>query len=180
MFKRFFKEGGFTIFELLIVIFIIGLLSSSVLLSYRKSRRFYALNQSVHQLVSDLRKAQNMALSGIDINETTQYCGYGIVINYGARPTSYYLYADESSNCDSSNNKYTPSDTLIKEVVLSNQTTLDEVTPNLDIYFKGPDPTTYINQDASVGVSGTIILKVLGSATNKTITVTTAGLIQRD
>ena len=180
MFKRFSKESGFTIFELLVVIFIIGLLSSGVLLSYRKSKRLYALNQSAHQLISDLRKAQNMALSGVDINETTQYCGYGIVIDYGPRPTSYYLYADKNNNCDTSNNKYTPSDTLIKEIVLSNQTTLDEVTPDLDIYFKSPDPTTYINQDASVGVSGTITLKVLGSETTKTITVTTAGLIQKN
>jgi len=180
MFKRFSKQAGFTLFEMLVVIFIISLLSIGVLLSYRNSRRQYALNQSIHQLVSDLRKAQNMALSGVDINDTTRYCGYGIVIDFSARPTSYYLYADESNNCDTSNNKYTPSDTLIKEIVLSNQTIFDAATLNLDVYFKSPKQTIYINADDNIGVSGTIILKTMGSATAKTITVTTSGLIQRN
>ncbi len=43
--------------ELLIVMFIISLLSASVLISYRNNQRSYALDQASQQLVSNLRKS---------------------------------------------------------------------------------------------------------------------------
>jgi len=171
------QQVGFTLIELLVVISIIGLLSALVLASHHSSQKKYVLAQTGQRLVSDFRKAQNMAMSGVDIE--LGYCGYGLQINHSARPTSYYFYADKAANCQNSNNKYDGSDDIIETVDLASQIEFQSTSPApIDIFFKPPSPTTYINQDAGVGVSGTIILEIAGTSFTKTITVTTAGLIQ--
>jgi prepilin-type N-terminal cleavage/methylation domain-containing protein len=175
----FLKSRGFTILELLIVILIIGLLAVLVSVSYRSSEKKYALNQSVQLLVSNLRKVQTMAMSGVDIQG--QYCGYGVKINTSAWFTSYRIYADKSANCQNSNHKYDSSDDILETVNLPNRIIIQATSPSpIDIFFKPPKPTTYINQDAGVGVTGTITLQIEGTSLNKTVTVTTAGLIQNN
>lgn len=175
------RQAAFTLTELLVVMFIISLLSSIVLANYRGGQKKYALFQATQQLVSDLRKAQNMAMSGVDIGEVVgepgkYYCGYGIQINYSARPTSYYFYIDKSPDCSTSNNQYDSSDKLLETVNLPNQIEIQSTSLlPIDIFFKPPDPTTYIND--GVAVSGTITLKLKDTSLTKTITVTTAGLI---
>ncbi|MBU4141395.1 hypothetical protein KKE99_00795, partial [Patescibacteria group bacterium] len=62
--------------ELLVVMFIISLISAITLANYRGGQRKYILTQSVQKLVSDIRKAQNMALGGFEISNN--YNGYGV------------------------------------------------------------------------------------------------------
>jgi len=174
------NQKGFTITELLVVIFIIGLLSSGVLLSHRGINRKYSLDQGIQLMLSDLRKAQHMAMNGVGINNPEIDCGYGLVINSGS-PTSYLFYADKhASNCDLSDNKYTPGlDASIQVVTLANDIIIDSVSNNpLDILFKYPEPTAHINQSSAAGVSGTITLKDKGSIETHSININTAGLIQ--
>lgn len=173
------SSQGFTLVELLVVMMIMALLASLALVSHRTGQKKYALAQAGQRLISDLRKAQNMAMSGVDIE--LGYCGYGLQIDYNARPTSYYFYADKADNCQTSNNKYDGSDDIIETVDLPNQVQFQSATTTpaiLDIFFKPPSPTTYINQDDGVGVYATTTLEVVGTSYTKTITVTTAGLIQ--
>ena len=117
-----------------------------------------------------------MSMNGININETTNYCGYGLVISPGS--ASYILYADESNNCDTSNNKYTPGEDIIKTIVLPKDISITSATLPLDILFKYPEPTAYINQNSVPGTSGTITLQTGGATETASITVNSAGLIQ--
>jgi len=169
--NRFCKQAGFTMIELLITIFIITLLSASVFANYRSGQRKYVLSQSAQQLISDLRQAQNMAMSGVDISS---YHGYGV--HAEDNNNFYILFADEDGDSIYKSNK----DTTIKTVNLPNLIKIDYVSPssNLDVFFESPNPTTYINADSSVGQTGTIVLEIENTSVNKTITATTAGLIQ--
>ena len=165
------KQTGFTMIELLVVMFIITLLTASVLVSYRSGQRKYVLTQSAQQLVSDLRQAQNMTISGVDISS---YHGYGI--HAKDNDNFYILFADENGD-----SVYKASnDTIIKTVNLPNLIKIDSVSPSskLDVFFKSPNPITYINNNFSIGQVGTIVLEIENTSLNKTITVTTAGLIQ--
>ena len=165
------KQTGFTMIELLVVMFIMTLLTASVLVSYRGGQRKYVLTQSAQQLVSDLRQAQNMTISGVDISS---YHGYGI--HAEDNNNFYILFADQNGDSIYKSQN----DTIIKTVNLPNLIKIDSVSPssNLDVFFKSPNPTTYINNNPSAGQTGTIVLKIENTSLNKTITVTTAGLIQ--
>ena len=157
------SSAGFTMTELLVVMFIISLLSTSVLISFRNNQKSYGLNQSAQQLISNLRKAQNMAMNKVNING---YDSYGICAE--TNNNYYIIYAD-----DNSNNTYEPSDVIIETINLLNNVKINNT---LDVFFESPDPKTYINGSDIIGLSGSIILEIDGAF--KTITITTAGLIQ--
>jgi len=166
------QQAGFTLTELLVTMFIIALLSTMLLANYRGGQKRYALSQATQQLVSNSRKAQNMAMSGVDI-ETEQYYGYGI---YAEKDDDFYIiYADENGN-----SSYQSSDATIETVNLPNQINIKTTSPlanKVDIFFEPPEPTTYINADDGAGISGTITLELEDTSLTKTVTITTAGLI---
>ncbi len=62
------KKNGFSLIELLIVIFVIGVLSSVIFINYQEVRGQLALNRAAHQLLQNLRRAQEMAMSAVKIN----------------------------------------------------------------------------------------------------------------
>lgn len=164
-------QKGFTILELMIVTAIIGLLAAGVLLGFRSSTNNYTLGQAAQQLVSDLRRVQNMALNGVAV---FGYNDFGIYIQDNA--TSYIIYADVNGN-----RTYQPSDLEIETVSFPQGGLIDSTTPissRIDVFFESPDPTTYINNNSSIGVSGTVTVGAKGYSETKTITITTAGLIE--
>lgn len=164
------QQAGFTLTELLVVMFIISLLSGLVLANHRSGQKRYALSQATQQLVSDLRKAQNMAMSGVDIEG--QYYGYGIYIRRLDSVVYYRIYADKDDD-----NKYDSGESL-ETVNLPEGIEIKATSPasKVDVFFRSPEPTTYINYPASVN-PGTITLELKGTSSTKTITVTTTGLI---
>ena len=164
------KQTGFTMVELLVVMFIISLLTVGVLLSYRGSSKNYALDQAIQKLISDLRRVQNMALSGVD---KSSYPGYGLFAAENA--SVYFIYGDTNAN-----HTYQLNDDIIETIVLGNNLIIDDTSPIawIDIFFESPNPTTYINGNNGVGVLGTITLGIDGSPRTEIVTITTAGLIQ--
>jgi prepilin-type N-terminal cleavage/methylation domain-containing protein len=172
------RQSAFTLIELLVVVFIIVFLSVLVLANYRSGQMQYSLSQSTQRLVSDLRKAQNMAMGGVGIKG--QYCGYGIKINYNEDPTSYIFYADVSSlGCNYSDHEYDNDDHVVETVTLLRAISVQSTSPSpLDIFFQPPEPITYINASNTLGEQGTIILEAKDASLSKTIKITTAGLIQ--
>lgn len=164
---------GFSMIELLVVMFIISLISAVAIANYRGGQRKYVLTQAVQKLVSDIRKAQNMALSGFDI--AGAYYGYGVYLEEG---NSYYIiYGDVNGN-----STYQPADDVIEEVSLFPQgvevASVSTAAGKMSIFFEPPQPTTYINGDSAPGLSGTISLKVTNSSLFKTVQITTAGLVE--
>lgn len=177
-FKKIFleKQAGFTLIEMLVVIFIIGILSALLFANYRTGEKRYILTQASHEVVSNIRKAQNMAISGTDIPGTSHY-GFGV---YFSRGDNYYIvYADENGN-----STYQPSDdVMIGTVNLPNKVSINALSPlsnKLDIFFESPRPITYINGNNNDGEIGTVTFIYEGTSLTRTVTVTTAGLIQGD
>ena len=171
--KRTYRQFGFSMIEMLVVMFVVILVTIISLANYRSGQRKYVLTQSVQQMVSDIRKAQNMALSGFELADN--YYGYGICID---KDDPYYIiYGDVNGN-----STYQPADDVIETISLfPHGVEVQSVTPmsgTISIFFESPQPTTYINGNNAPGFSGTITLKIINSSLSNTIRVTTAGLIQ--
>lgn len=170
--KNIYRQFGFSMIELLVVMSIIGLISTLAIISYRSGQKKYILTQTTQQLVSNIRKAQNMALSGYDISG--QYNGYGFYIKEGE--SSYLIYGNKNDNPN-----YQPSDSIIEIISLPNGVNIKSVSPASDkihIFFEPPQPITYLNGETAAGISETITLELENSSLSKTVRISTAGLIQ--
>lgn len=88
---------GFTLIELMIVVVIISIIAVSILPSFATYIRNQNLRQAQEQLRSDLRTAQNKALSGTLSDATVpggalmQFWGVQFTINSGSYP--YFISA---------------------------------------------------------------------------------------
>lgn len=152
--------------------FIIGLLSSLVLINYRSNQNKHALSQSTQKLVSDIKKAQNMALSGTDI--VGNYYGYGVYLVDNA--TSYLIYGDINNN-----SSYQVGDTIIETINLNEKIRIKETAPlstEIDIFFRPPNPITYIDGSNLAGKNATVTLEIIDTSNTKIVTISTAGVVQ--
>jgi len=176
------KKLGFTLVEVLVVLSVTTLLSTLVFSSYKDSQKRYALVQDAQKLASDIRRAQNMSVSG---TETPGKCsrdsscyGYGVYIEKGS--DFYLIYADKDGD-----SLHSGGDETIETIFLHKMVVVDSVSsPNgkMDIFFKPPAPVTYINGDQGIGVSaGEITLKAEDSSLPSiTVTVTSFGLVKTE
>ena len=171
--KYIFSQAGFTLVEMLVVFVILAILATVVLAGYRSGQKRYALSQAAQQLASDFRKAQNMAMGGVDIEG--QYYGYGLWVRQDR--TYYRFYSDKNDN-----NRFNAwgddyEDINLPEGIIVQSTSVGWTA---DIFFRPPDPTTYINYPFGI-TAATITLQIEDDpSSTKTITVTTTGRIQVD
>ncbi len=167
------SKKGFTLIEILVVIFIVGLLSAVVFSNFRQGEKEYSLNANAQGLISELRKAQSMAMSGAGVSSGSYY-GYGIHFSEDSA-NSYILFGDKD------NDRRYDSDELIKTITLSPLIRIKELTASpLDVFFESPDPTTYFNANSSPGVSVDIVLEIEGASKTKSVHINTSGLIYTD
>lgn len=168
---------GFTLTELLVVIVIIGILSSVLFLGRTKSEERLALQRSAYQLVQDLREVQEMAMGAGEVD-----CGvekthsFGICFDLDSS-TSYYLFADCGPNADQT---YNGNDKLLREVNLEKKVQIQDISPisvlnALNVVFSPPDPTTFINKE-DWGEEATIILGL--GMDQRIIKINSAGRIE--
>jgi len=174
--KKYLKNKGFTLIEALVVLFVISLLSILMLANYQSNKEKNILLQMDQKLISDLRKVQNMAMSGTEIPglcSVSSICyGYGVYINSNS---SYILFADKNDNKSYNNGE------AFETVNLSSPVTIQSTSPSpVTIFFSPPDPKTYINQDNGATVSAVIILQIQGTSSTETININTAGLIENN
>jgi len=92
--------NGFTLTEILIVLFIISLLTGITFANYRQGGKMMALQRSAYKLAQDIRRAQEMAIGARECKECTPVQippRYGI---YSPKPTdsTYLLFADVNND----------------------------------------------------------------------------------
>lgn len=203
--SRYIKEGGFSLVEMLVVIFITALLSTLILANYHSGQQANSLRAAAQQLAADLRRVQNSALA-VKTETTGVPYGYGLFAENN--DNKYYLFYNTKSTpkyYEGNINSPLPSDTSQPldsgwKVVLPGGVTFsskfyradgtiipfgqigDPANRRRSIYFEPPDPTTFIagnsdptSIDDTKPVRRDIILQS-GSLT-KTITIYLSGRI---
>ncbi len=161
------NTNGFTFIELLTSITIIAILTTLLIVNYHQYKKSSKLNFAASQIETDIRRAQNLALSSKIDKFTNKVPKGGWGIYFIKDSNKYYIFADEDGN-------YTYSD---KDNIIATSTLADgiSVENNLTVVYEPPSPKTYINGNASTNM-GTI--KISDGKNNSTITVNRYGLIQ--
>lgn len=103
-------EAGITLVEIIVVIFLIAVFSAILISDFPEIQRKFALSRAVYSLGQDIRKAEDLGLSGVNITDQVgnqiAVKGYGIYFNL-LEPTQYLIYADVAeSSQDNSNQEY--------------------------------------------------------------------------
>jgi len=191
---------GITLVEIIVVIFIISMFSIILIAGFPKIQKQFAFSRVTYKLAQDLRRVQDLGLSGVQINNgeiparpITTIKGYGIYVNLN-QPAQYIIYADINNNY-----KYDPTSSIecSKELITDPQTDCVIETVNVSkesselriknienidgsytsINFRPPSPTIDIDNIAVAQNPVGIVLKLASSATTRTVWVNTAGLI---
>lgn len=90
------KNKGFTIFELLVVFFVIGLISSILIVNWQKGEKQYQLERAAQRIAQDIRKTQDMALNIYKYRDPWfgwEAINFGVYFSTSDRD-SYILFAD--------------------------------------------------------------------------------------
>ncbi len=174
------KNKGFSLIELLVVISIILIMSALILASYRSGQIRYTLNLAAEQIISNLRQAQNSAISG-KMAET--YNGYGIY--FRVNQSYYIIFGDVNGN----KTYETPtSDILLETTQLPNGIKINSIVQGATSYsyaevdFEPPAPKTYIKGRSAEQNSNSLIinLSTADGSLSKNITISPFGLIKSD
>lgn len=138
------KQKGFTLVELLVVIVIITVISGIVVVNFRKGEGGNKLQRSAQLIVQSIRKAQNMALSSLEVgNDIYDY--YGVHFDKNTLPDSFCIFASD-------NKPWNPGDPIQvgSNIELEDGVVIDSLSTGvkLNIVFKPPysfvefNPTT--------------------------------------
>lgn len=176
------KVRGFTIIELMTVVFIMITLSSLVLINYRSAGSSQALNRSAQKLAFYIRKAQTMALAGVNFSQSdpNRRCGYGVHFRIDI-PEDNQIFGVR--NCGSAN--YSGGDPMIEQIEFENNVFVQSLTPTnnilgnqiLTLVFAPPHPDTFINGNTSDTLATITLSLTSDTSQTKTISVTNKGQV---
>jgi type II secretory pathway pseudopilin PulG len=199
------REEGITLIEIIVVIFIIVIFSMILVVNFPTILKQYALSRVTYKLAQDLRKTEDLGLSGVplyDISGKTQIKvkGYGIYINLN-NTNQYSIYADvngsESYDGDTSfpfcnSQAYAgtkeEADCVIDTIDLSKENSslyIKSLNDEkgfyniIDINFTPPDPTTTITAvpNSPINKIDINLTNNLSTSSVRTVTVNKSGLI---
>lgn len=151
---------GFTLIEVLVVIFVIGVISSIVVSGWRRNEKKYQLQMAAQMVVQNIRKAQDMALAGKAYGGQLPNYSYGIYFRK-TDPSYYVIFGDKNGN-----NTYQPADEGGLDIKVDHITMESGIetalltSQSLNIVFTIPDGFTIITPSAT---SATIIVKRTGA-----------------
>ena len=83
------KEKGVTLVEIILVIFMITMFSGILVYNFPRVLKQFALSGASYKLAQDLRKVEDLGLSGVETIEGAK--GYGLYINIINNNAEYIL-----------------------------------------------------------------------------------------
>jgi prepilin-type N-terminal cleavage/methylation domain-containing protein len=174
------KKLGFTFIELIVVIAVIAILTTISFPYYNSIKKNLALERSAAKLVQDIRRAQEMTISGQSPSGVFPKGGYGIYLN--KNNTDYVLFKDSDEGKTCNNNCNSSSPEKIETIALDSKIEVGNLDDNkIHLIFLPPDPVVYLtNQSGSdLGVSVTTIrISIIGEPSKyKDIKINRAGLV---
>ncbi len=97
--------------EIVVVCFLIVVLSAILITNFPQLQKQLALSRAAYKMAEDLRKMQDLGLSGLTTYDSENPAqaipvkGYGLHINMGTSIINYYLYADVATNLNPNGSK---------------------------------------------------------------------------
>ncbi len=153
--KKSYKKG-FTLIELLVVIAVIGIISSMLVVNWRKNEKQYQLQRATQEIVQNIRKAQDMALNSLEYQGEIPNYSYGVSFDSNDND-SYIIFGDRNGN-----NTYQASDIEVESISIESGIeiySLSSGAQDLHVTFSLPDGFTNIVPSAD---SATIVIKKTG------------------
>jgi type II secretory pathway pseudopilin PulG len=183
------KNGaGFTLVEVLVVIFIMMLISGIMIANYHQFGAQFALQRSANKLALDIRRAEEMAMSAKEFHGMVPPGGYGVYIKLEGLPGEeiahgYTIFADCNKNFAYDDPSVTPCNGY-PEILFSENVLLETgivicgvCSENIStIVYTPPDPKVTITPSPCLTCSSPILLRNTYGQT-KTVRVNYAGLI---
>lgn len=92
------KANGFSLLEMLIVVFIVSMLATITVVNFRQGQNQDALRFGIDLLKTDLRKIETDAMSGVTVNGEFPDGGYGIFMEKDA--DIFTIFGDDGGDLD--------------------------------------------------------------------------------
>ncbi|MCK9445580.1 type II secretion system GspH family protein [bacterium] len=137
------ENKGFTLIELLVIISITILMTVMVFSNYGKNNEIFALERSAQKIYQDIRRVQEMAMSGFEGSVATT--GYGVYFNMNST-SSYLVYEEQNSNMwyESETDIVKETINLEKEIIICALNDNTNTPSVLSVSFEPPNPLTYV------------------------------------
>lgn len=166
------NQNGFTLFEMLVSIFIIALISGLVIVNYNLGSKRSRLYLAADKVAADVRLAQNMSAAAAKFNGEVPAGGWGVYFS-SASPGSYFIFADVG--IPNGNKQYNSPTEKYSEEKLPAGVTISSISSgsSATATFEPPDPLIWINGT----FPGSIKIGLTDGADHKYITVNVYGLV---
>jgi len=143
--KKIRSQGGFSLMEMVVSVFIIALMSGIFLANYRFGSSGTALKNTAEKMASDIRLAQNYCLGARDFNGSSASGGWGVYVSKGTN--TYIIFADQNQSGDRQTSEDYRAVSLPSDIEISNIAGVSAVATT--IIFYPPDPETRIDGAAA-------------------------------
>ncbi len=144
MLRCYINQKGFSLIELTMVIFIIGVASTIVAVQYSGSRNSKALYLGSKQVANDIRMTQNYTFSALGDGGANPSGGYGV--RFSKDSNSYLIFADEDSNRVRTDNSEDFQTINLPDGVEVKSLKIDTASADpVDVVFTSPYGEIYIN-----------------------------------
>ena len=182
--KKINENSGFSLMEIIVVIFIIALFSGSLFANYKQGNNTNKLIVEANIMASNIRLAQNNTLGAVKYGTSTPSGGWGIHIDLTSDRQSYYIFANK--NYDSTGSLgYDSGEAIVgsggRVINMDRETEIASTSVGsvLDISFVPPDPDTIIYDvtNDSTTTEATIVLETKDGISRR-IKINSFGLIE--
>lgn len=179
---------GITLVEVIVTIFIITLFSGMIISDFPMIKKRLSLSLAIHKLAQDIRKAQDLGLSGIQIvdiaGESLPVKGFGLYININpidGNNKEYLIYGDKNGNQQYDSLDYgldlIDMDKESKGVVIKG--IYNALENRVSINFSPPNPkTTIFNLESGLNRVKIVLALEDDNSVSREVYVYTSGLIE--